>query len=352
MPFNRPTLSELISRTKTDIETRLPGADAQLRRSVLNVLARAHSASVHGLYGNQAWLAKQIIPDTAESEALERWAAIWGIYRKAASASKGNVIVTGANGTVIPAGTELQRADGALFTTDADGTIVSGTVTVAVTAVDAGADANTAASTTLSLTTPLDGIDNNVTTDGTGLVAGTDEETDDALRDRLLARIQQPPHGGADFDYIAWALEVSGVTRSWVFAQELGIGTVTVRFMMDDAYSDGIPLAADVTTVQAYIDALRPVTADLTVLAPTAVILNFTISGLTPSTQAVRDAIEAELKDLVQREATPGGTILVSHLREAISIAAGETDHVLTAPAADVVYSTGEIAVFGVVTWA
>ncbi|MDX9862130.1 MAG: hypothetical protein RBS99_14555, partial [Rhodospirillales bacterium] len=62
-------------------------------------------------------------------------------------------------------------------------------------------------------------------------------------------------------------------------------------------------------------------------------------------------AIEAEIRDLLRREAEPGGTILLSHIREAISIAAGEYDHALAAPAADLAHDTGEIAVFGGITW-
>jgi uncharacterized phage protein gp47/JayE len=112
-----------------------------------------------------------------------------------------------------------------------------------------------------------------------------------------------------------------------------------------------IPDAGEVAAVQAHIDALRPVTADAYVVAPSAVSLNLTISGLSPATTVVRDAIAAELADLLRREAVPGGTILLSHLREAISIAAGEYNHTLVSPVADVTHTTGQIAVLGTITW-
>ena len=73
--------------------------------------------------------------------------------------------------------------------------------------------------------------------------------------------------------------------------------------------------------------------------------------ALTPSTAAVKSAVAAELADVLQREAYPGGTILLSHLREAISVAAGETNNVLTAPTADVTHSAGQMAVLGAITW-
>jgi uncharacterized phage protein gp47/JayE len=350
MPFSRPTLSELIDRAASDIETRLPGTDARLRRSNLNVLARVHAGAVHGLYGYLDWLALQLMPDTAEAEHLARWASIWGVTRKAAAAATGNVTFSGTNGTVISAGTLIQRADGAQFTTDAEGTISAGSATVAVTASVAGADGNTAASTSLTLVSPIAGINTTATVAAGGLSGGSDEEDDDSLRERLISRIQQQPHGGADFDYETWALEVAGVTRAWVYPQELGLGTVTVRFVRDDDVSI-IPDAGEVAAVQAYIDARRPVTAAVTVAAPTAVPLDFEISGLNPNNTTVKAAIEAELEDLLRREAEPGGTILISHIREAISVAAGEYDHVLVSPSANVTHTTGQLATMGTITW-
>lgn len=350
MPFQRPTLEELIERAAADIATRLPGADARLRRSNLNVLTRVHSGAVHGLYGYLDFVARQVMPDTAEREFLARWASVWGIARKSASYAEGNVTFTGTNGSIIPEGTLLQRGDGAEYTTDAETTIAAGTATVAATASVAGAAGNADAGVMLSLVSPITGVNTAATVAAGGIAGGADEESDESLLARLLARIQEPPHGGAAFDYVQWALDVPGVTRAWVYPQELGVGTVTVRFVRDDDPSI-IPDAAEVQAVQDYIDERRPVTADVTVVAPIAVPLDFEISGLLPDSQAVRDAIAAELADLLRREAEPGGTILISHIREAISIAAGEHDHVLVSPTADVTHATGEIAVMGSITW-
>ena len=54
---------------------------------------------------------------------------------------------------------------------------------------------------------------------------------------------------------------------------------------------------------------------------------------------------------MLRRDAVSGGTILISQIREAISIAAGEDDYQVPRPAADVTHATGEIAVMGTVTW-
>jgi uncharacterized phage protein gp47/JayE len=79
--------------------------------------------------------------------------------------------------------------------------------------------------------------------------------------------------------------------------------------------------------------------------------LNFTIQGLVPATFTVQAAVQAELADLLLREAVPGGIILLSHIRAAISAAAGETDYVLIAPLVNVTNSTGNMSTMGSITW-
>lgn len=350
MPFARPVPRQLVDRIATDIEARLQGADARLRRRVLGVLAIVHAGATHGLYGNLDWMARQVIYDTAEAEILERWADIWGVTRLAAAPAEGDVNFTGVNGSVIPAGTLLARADGAEFETDAEATIALGVATAAVAAVAAGAAGNTLAGSALGLVAPVAGVTSQATVAAGGLVGGADTETDQSLRARFLTRLRQPPHGGADFDYVEWAKQVAGVTRAWVYPGELGLGTVSVRFVRDNDVSI-IPDAGEVTAVQDHIDALRPVTAALTVVAPIADALNFTFTTLAPNTAAVKAAVEAELRDLLLRESEPGATILLTHIREAVSNATGEHNYVMTAPAADVAHATGHMATFGAIAW-
>jgi uncharacterized phage protein gp47/JayE len=204
MPFSRPTLDQLINRTSADISSRL-GIGPLLARSTLGVIGRVLAGAAHQLYGYLDWIARQVMPDTAELEHLERWASIWGIQRKAASFAVGNITFTGTNGTVIPTGTRLQRSDGAQFDTTADATVSAGTATAAVTAVLAGAAGNSAAGVGLTLVSPLAGVTSTASVAAGGLTAGADTESDDSLRARLLDRIRQAPHGGSRFDYTKWA---------------------------------------------------------------------------------------------------------------------------------------------------
>lgn len=351
MAWIRPLLQTLINRNQADIESSLPGTDAKLRRTNLGVIAKIIAACTHGLYGYVAYVAKQILPDTAEKAFLDRHASLWlKVQRKAASYAVGQVLFIGTESTLIELGTVLVRGDGLEYSTDADATISGGQVIVNITALTAGQTGNALVGTSLNLASPIAGITGNATVYTGGLSGGADQELDPALSSRVVKRIQNPPHGGAKHDYEAWALEVPGVTRAWVYSNELGAGTLTVRFVRDDD-ANIIPDAGEVATVQDYIDNLRQVGMKaFYVVAPIANPLNPSIQ-VNPNTAAVKAAVEADLIDLISREAEPGNTILLTHIREAISIAAGENNYEMTTPNADVVNTTGYITTLGVITW-
>jgi uncharacterized phage protein gp47/JayE len=349
MAFSRPTLEELVDRIENDFVSRLALSGALLRRSMARVLARVLAGASHLLHGHIEWVSRQIFADTAEAEFLKRIGRLFGVDANEATFATGNVTITGSNGTTIPAETVLVRSDGAEYEVDADVTIASGTATAALTALVAGQDGNCDEDTELSFASPVSGADSTATVASGGLSGGTDEEADEDYRERVLERLREPPQGGSESDYEAWAKEVAGVTRVWVYPQENGAGTVVVRFARDDDASP-IPDSGEVDTVQDYIDARRPVTATVTVEAPTAAPLNFTIA-VVPNTTAVKDAVEAELEDLLSREAEPGETLPISKIRTAIGSAEGLEDYTLTIPAADVTHTTGQLATMGTITW-
>lgn len=349
MPFNRPPLDLLIARSAASMQSRLPGTDAVLRRSLSGIVARMSAGTEHGLYGYLDWLARQLMPDTAEEEHLERWASIWGVSRKAAGHVSGDVSITGTPGAVLPEGTICLRSDAVRYAVVSDAIVGDdGTGTAFVSAVDAGTAGNAPVGTVLALASPVSGLDSQVQA-ADGLTGGTDEETDESLKSRLLATIQRTPMGGTQADYEQWALEVPGVTRAFV-TQEMGRGTVTVRFMMDDTYPDGVPKDGDRQAIAAHIETVRPVTADVYVVLPVADPLNLRLR-ITPDTAAIRLAAEANLWAAVRRDAVPGGTVFLSRLHEALSLTEKEEDHVILSPTANVTPETGHIVVPGSIEW-
>lgn len=345
MSFQRPTLNEIIERVNDDAQSRI--GTTQMRRSNMKVYTRVLAGAVHGLYGYISFLNRQQFVDTAESDYLDRWASIWDVKRKQATAASGSVKFTFSSDAVeIPAGTILQSDDGVLYrTTDA----ATSAGTALCEASVAGAEGNQTAGDVLTLVSPIAGVYSEATV--VGMAGGSDKEDDESLRSRLLLRMQETPHGGTASDYVKWALEVPGVTRAWCSPLEDGAGSVTVRFVCDNQSGSILPDEEMLQRVKTYIDSVRPVTADVSIKAMSLKAVDITISGLEPDSTSVRAAIESELKTLFTNEAAPGQRVYLSHIRAAISAAIGETDHTLDAPTSDPIPGTNELLTLGTITW-
>ncbi len=351
MPFARPEFEQILDRALSDIDVRLPGGDSRLPLSMLGVIATVHTGAVHELHAAVQTAAKDAFITTASGEVLEQHGSVWGVFRREAIFAEGKVQFTGQDQSKIPAGHLLQRGDGQQYETLAESVIVGTSTIVEVRALEAGYLGTLDPGQTLLIPALLGGIDSTAAVVQTTL-KGADRESDDRYRARILVRTRTPPRAGSPNDYTNWALEVSGVTRVWVFPEAFGVGTVGVTFTRDDDPAGIIPDAADVLEVQNYLDERRPVGARVTVLQPVLRPIDVTLQVF-PDTPELRGFAEAELNDLFSesRDGNAGGTVYLTHIDEAISSAPGEQNHVLTVPAADVVLSAAEIPVLGTVTW-
>ncbi|WP_338806901.1 baseplate J/gp47 family protein [Pseudomonas chlororaphis] len=344
MPFDTPPLPVLVERTQADL------ASDALRRSDAQVLARTLAGTAYGLYGYLDWIVDQVLPDTADEETLERVAMLrLNQPRKAAQAAAGSASFTAAGGAVLDVDTVLQASDGRAYKVTASVTTVAGANTAEIEAVDAGPLGNADAGQALTLVQPVAGVTNLFTVLAPGLDGGVAQESVEALRARVIRSYRVVPHGGSADDYETWALEVAGITRAWCRRNYLGPGTVGLFVMRDDD-AEPVPNPAQLAEVKSHIEPLRPVTAELYVLAPVEQPVSYSIRAV-PDTSAVRAAITAQLIDLHNREAGLGEKLLISHIREAISGSTGETDHQLLAPVADVPASTNQLLTFGGITW-
>ena len=372
MPFPRPTLTELRSQVAADINAGLKTVDGLLRFSNLGVLGTATAGLAHLHYAYLDWIAKQAVPYTATDEYLEAWAALKAVYRKPATYAQLSVTWAGSAGQVLPAGTEVARSDGVYYLTMADATVNdAGLVTATIQAKDAGTAGNVEVGSLMILGAAVTGIQS------TGAVVavvttGADQETDDDLRTRMLAKYQSTARGGANSDYVEWALEVAGVTRSWVNPRGFGVGTVVVYVMLDSANAEanGFPsgtdgmsaldnrasLASTATgdqlTVANAIFASQPVTAMVYVCSPIASPVDFTISGLTAS-DVLKAAIAQAIAQVFLDEGEPlaGSQVDLSSIEAAIAAITGSSGFVITAPADNLVNQVGYLPTLGTVTY-
>jgi uncharacterized phage protein gp47/JayE len=360
MPYPVPAPAALADAQSAELEEALALApdgsarvvDARSPRSVLGAIARTNALQIYGVHTHLAWIARQMFPDTAEAEFLERHASIWGVARRAAIAAVGQVTLTGAVGLSVPSAITFTSGS-ATYVSTAGGTMPGGgTLTVPVTASSAGAGANVPAGTKLALVSPLLGLSaqQGVVATG-GITGGADIEDDDSLRERVLAEIREPAHGGAFFDYERWAQEAIAPARVLVRNAWVGAGSVGVIFCM--ANGDGTlraPTSTEITVLDTYLQGVAPVTAEVVTVGATPTALNVAVA-VNPDTAATRDAVTAAIQAFFKgADAAIGGVIRRSRLSEAISAAVGETWHSLTAPAADTAFTDTQVPQLGTLT--
>lgn len=378
MPYQRPTLSQLRANVAAAINAELPGADSLLRFANLKVLAAVQAALSHEHYGYLDWIAKQTNPFTATGEYLEAWGALKDIYRKGAIQAAGSVTFPCAASTdTIPVGASVTRSDGVGYIVTAaqapvaspGGSTQPYQITITAQAMQdptgqTGAFGDCDAGTQFTLGQTIPGV----TSSGVSgaITGGADLEAQEDYRTRVLQVYQNTPQGGAQGDYVTWALEVAGVTRAWCQPLYQGAGTVGVYFMMDAVESahQGVPqgtnggasaetrtaaATGDQLAVANYIYPLRPVTALVYALAPTLLPVNLTISGVSVANQpAVQTALASAITGLAT---AAGGRIELAALWVAARIADPSDDILITAPAGDVVSAAGQLPVLGAITW-
>lgn len=332
MPYARPPLTALIEQATQDFvagQITDPAGnviDGLLPIGVIPALGMAVSGQSYEHYGYIDWIAHEAVPWTATDEYLAGWAALRGVFRKSATYTAGTLTFAGTGTTDVPSGTAIIRSDGVPYASVADASVSSGTVTVPIAAVNAGAASNFAPGTTFRLANSIAGI-SPTSTSSTQTSPGADAEMDDPLRTRMLTAYAAPPQGGDRQDYIEWALAIAGVTRAWVAPNAMGAGTVSVYVMMDiaEAAFGGFPqgtngVAANETRdAQAAGDQLfvanalyptNPVTALVYVVAPAATPVAFTIADLgSANTGANQALIAAALTAMFNTLGQVGGTV-------------------------------------------
>ncbi|WP_300710906.1 baseplate J/gp47 family protein [uncultured Desulfovibrio sp.] len=302
--------------------------------SDLFVRSSVTASAVSGLYDFLAWQARQLLPDTADSEYLEQHCALRGITRKPATRATGTLTLTGRAGAVVPAGTQAKDLSGVQYRTTASVTLSGpdedATAAAPCEAVNAGAlpDADDAPVTLLAAPSGVQ------STARLTLTGGSDAEEDSALLARLLDYMRNPPSGGTAADYRRWAREVPGVAEAQVYPLRQGPGTVDVVI----SGPDGIPGADVLDACRAHIDSLRPVTAQANVYAPEALPVDMTLAlaveeaatlvSLRPDVLA---ALTAEFDAL-----RPGEPLILSRCAAAVSGLAGVADVIVRLPQANV----------------
>lgn len=370
MPLNIPSPTDLANQATANFQARIEGADTALARAVLPIVAKVTARVAYYAYRALRWVSQQFFVASAQAPYLDRRLGEVNLPRIEATAAAGNVVFAGAVSAPIGAGTVVQTLDQSQsYTVGAAATVGSGgTISVPVTANTTGSAGNQLAGAALIIVTAIANVQPTVTVDTGGIGGGTDAETDDAYRVRGLARLAQPPQGGAGSDFLAWAKAAGVFTRAWVFPLNRGDGTCDVAGVID-TQTDKLPSGAQNTAVQNYIAGVKPVIGDSQVFTLTEDALSITISGLVGTggvTQtALQAAISAQLNALVATVPPGGATygdgvstalppsalfplqapgkLYLNQIEAAIEAAGNVLSYDLAAPTADVVFATGHL---------
>jgi uncharacterized phage protein gp47/JayE len=307
---------QVLKSIKSTLNINDPNSDFVIR-------GKAISGLISGLYGDQAKINADTFVSTARPEALVLKGLDLGLTPQSATqASSSSVTLSGPNGLVVAAG-DLQFLYGPtnlFYVNTTGGTFANGSLTVAVQAQVTGSLGNVSAPDVLTLVNPPVGV-NATATLTLSLAGGSDVESYDSFRARILARQQYTPAGGNEADYKSWGFQADPSVRSVSIRRFIkGLGTVGVVITsgvtdIDQAVTGGVPVvripsAQVVANVQSYYDSHAPLTDCPTVFGPieTPVDVTMQVSVVAPYTLAsipsdpVNNPNNLTIEALVQRE--------------------------------------------------
>jgi len=223
-----------------------------------------------------------------------------------------------------------------------------------------GQETNQIGGAVVTFASPIAGIDNSAIVQFNQLSGGTDIESDQDFRSRLLTRIQKPVANFNPAAIINKAREVAGVTRVFVNKVTPEVGQVTIYFLRDD----DLNIIPDANEVQEVRDAINndddtgiypahSSDVDLFVLAPTPVTIDFSFIAVNPNTTSMHNAIMANLKEFFRESTVVSEDVLQlaydSVIFNTIDPETGQKviSFSLGSPAGDVLIDIGEIGILG-----
>lgn len=241
--------------------------------------------------------------------------------------------------------------------TPATGTITttSDVASVTVQSVGTGETQNLSSGADITLDAPIAGVDDSAFVQFTNISGGTDEETNEEYRSRILDAYANPISNSNDSDVIRVAQEVPGVTRVWVFDATPEPGEFETYFTRDNDEII-IPDANEIQQVKDKILLIKPAPMDdddVHVFAPSKVAVDFQFISLVPDSQALREAIANSLKAMFstvpQVSINLSENAYTSAIWTTINPETGEfvESFMLNIPSGDIGIAHGELAVLG-----
>ena len=354
MPISLPNRQTLANRMLDRLVAETGDSQIRLPAHPLHILAVATAGALGDFYAALPALVEDVFPLTAQGEALERLAGVWGIKRAPAHRAVGTINVSGAARGLVVFGTRLALDTTLYETTHNTFLDQNGKAKIRTQAVETGLAGNRPGLQNLVFVTPIAGIDSAVTTDENGFFDGAETETDQQLRHRLLIRMRSPAQSGRLEDYRFWAMQrdIHHVPVSRAFARIIDDGRQTVRLLIvtDGASPYGIPEPHALARIQRHVDHVRPPSAIVEIKPPKALKIAVIIEDLAIESgyqlTEVQAAISETLRALFFEEARPGEGMSLESLSQAIAATPGHTHHRLKEPKNPISATGDDLPVF------
>lgn len=279
---------------------------------------------LEGLYMALSQIQQNSNPSTAVGEALELLTAARNVNRTQARAA----VRRGTFNVEIPTGSQFRTINGADSLVFTSGNLISssdGSYVYQLTCNTPGSAGNSYTGALLPVTA-IAGLTS--ATIGAVITAGTDEETDDSLRNRYFLSFDTPAFGGNISSYRQTILALDGVGAVQVYPAWDGGGTVLCSILGDDLKP---ALPATVQEVQNYICppedgeaspspngyGMAPIGAAVTITTGTELTLDITCNiefaeSVQNGVETYQQEIEQKIQEYIDQVNSDWGNPLIS----------------------------------------
>ncbi len=318
----------------------------------LMVRLYALASEVQALLAQADWVLDQSFPQTARGMYLDYHAQTRAITRLPATKAEGvlrfSAPAAAAADYPVEKGSTVMTAAGVRFETTEAAVLRRGSsyVDVPAVAAEAGADGNAIAGAVHIMSVYPVGITQ--CSNPEAFAGGSDEESDEALRLRILESFKRLPNGANAAFYELEAMGFSGVAAAKAVGRARGIGTVDV-YVSTHA---GTPSDELLVEIEAVLQKKREIAVDVEVKAPTEKTVDIR-AELTAeqgwTMQEITDAATAALQAYFTGERL-GESVYAAKLASILYGVEGVKNCHLLGPAEDVDVGATELPVLGTVT--
>ena len=257
MAYENKTVDYVYNLILTSLQEKFNNRLRLLPKAFLVVLAKVLSAIYIIPFKLCGWFFLQIFPDTASYSKVKvlghtirplvKLGDQFGVQRPMEGKAWQGVIIVKrlAENKVIALGTQLKSdITGFIYCVSESVELDEDEKQVEVYCTETGIDGNLADGDILTFVNPIDYAEKNTEVAET-TVTGTDDETEESYRRRVVNRYSVQPQGGALADYRIWAYDVAGVLQTYPYNDENSPGGVIIYVAgTTDLYPTRVPDSA------------------------------------------------------------------------------------------------------------